>query len=158
MMQRDLPNRLIVVRADGDVLVDPDVTQEHGLLISDKLGIAIPNIQQAVAYEWRDPDRPPVKAGGEYVVAHEPPPVTFQSRFLNWGLQAIFQAHFAGTTRAQRKEQKDATKWKAVWMALCAVVIVVGLVIVPILHPVATEGGDATAAQQASTGGANSGQ
>lgn len=49
---QDSPNLLRVVQADGDVLVDPAVNQEHGMLISDRLGYAMPYIEQAVDYAW----------------------------------------------------------------------------------------------------------
>ena len=132
---QDSPNRMTVVRADGDVLVDPDIVQESGLIISEKLGLAMPRIQQAVAYEWRAGHHTPIKAGGDFIASQEPPPAERQDELLNDGLDKVYVSYFESTTQKQMDTKKRQAWWKNMWLIACLLTMLISFVIQPMAYP-----------------------
>ena len=132
---QDSPNRMTVVRADGDVLVDPDIVQESGLIISEKLGLAMPRIQQAVAYEWRAGHHTPIKAGGDFIASQEPPPAERQDELLNDGLDKVYVSFFESTTQQQMDTKKRQAWWKNMWLIACLFTMLISFVIQPMAYP-----------------------
>ena len=61
----DIPLRVLL--ADGRVLYDKHPLVRHGVIISRKHDIVLPYIRPISAYEWVDPEAPPVCVRQEYV-------------------------------------------------------------------------------------------
>ena len=73
---------------DGDIIIDPHVRQEMGLLISDPNNWALPTIRAAPMYKFARPDQL-VKDRAMFVYRHDTPAPTHSGMVVNRVLKAV---------------------------------------------------------------------
>ena len=87
--ERKANDQLLIMTHDGDLIRDPKVRQEMGLLFSDRNRWALPTIPAAPEYEFLRDGQQPVKKSAKFVYRHDPPMPTDNAMVMNRVLRAV---------------------------------------------------------------------
>ena len=90
---------LIVMSHDGDITIDGHVRQEMGLLVSDRHEWAMPLVQAAPIYSFRQLGAPPMKERAAFIYRRDPPPPGTVARIINSVLPEVTQMASRGAWR-----------------------------------------------------------
>lgn len=125
---------LIIIKADGDILIDENVVVEDGLIISSKFGVAFPWIPQTRMYKWTRPDARPIPDWSAYIVNIEPNMPEENDEFVNGIADGVYQSEKAQTNAKHIARKKREGRLQLLGAAACFVVIFMGFVAMPWLN------------------------
>lgn len=127
---------LFVFWAARDVTRDNKVRLDRsGLLVSEKHSLSMPVPSQVPLVQWRRNDAGPMKIGGAYVLAEEPPMPDEDAEFMNVILPGIYEDYVAGETHQQKRERKDKRNLKILLTVVVVAAFIVSFVLVPLWRP-----------------------
>ena len=129
----DNDDMLVVLRADGNVIIDHNVRQEHGLLISDKWGWTMPRVDQVSVVEWIRPEASPVADKAAFVVSQEPPPPTMDSRLINETCPAVYTEAKEGQSWRQKYRRRREAWMKGVLVMTAAAAFAFSFIVMPLI-------------------------
>ena len=105
---RDL---LLVLTSDNDVVADPDIIMEDGLIYSEKNKWAFMHLESIPHYRWGNPYEFPYEVESRLMVASEPEEPEYNSEFVNKVLPVATRTTTAGRKAAIRKEETAEGKF-----------------------------------------------
>ena len=109
---RDL---LIVLTSDNDVISDPKIIMEDGLIYSEENKWAFMHLEGVPHYRWGHPYEFPYEVESRLLVASEPIDPDYNSEFVNRVIPAATRKTTAGRKAAIRKEETAEGKF-AYWV------------------------------------------
>ena len=124
-------DRLVAIRQDGDVIIDENVRQELGLVISDRYRMAVRNDRMASWVEWLRADSPPVAQGTSFFLAEEPVHPTEDAVIMNRVRVSLYNLATLGKTQLQVSRENATRALKAILMGSVAVTFVLVFAVVP---------------------------
>ena len=129
---------LIIIKSDGDILIDEDVTVEDGLIVSFRYGVAFPWIPQTRMYKWTRADARPIPDWSAYIVNTEPDMPEDNDEFVNGIADGVYQSEKAQTNTKHIQRKKRESLLQVLGAGACVMVIFMGFVVMPWMNrPVA---------------------
>ena len=129
--QADSNDILVVIRRDGDVVLDEKVRNEYGLLNSDAGEASIIGAQPATEIAWTTLDAGGIPVGGAYVIDQEQPKHNQIGRFMRGSLREQYTATTALKTAKQKRDVRNQNIAYWAVATLCVIVILIGFVLLP---------------------------
>lgn len=118
---------LIILQSDNEVIADPDIIQDDGLVYSQEYKKAFMHLDAIPHYRWADPYEYPYEEESRLIVASEPVDPDFNSEFVNRVLPAATRKTTAG-----RKSAIDAKDTPEGWIAKFLVIVLCALLAVQV--------------------------
>ena len=135
---------LVIVRQDGDMLIDDRAQHEVGsLLYSRALGVTIPAPHAVPLYGFADPKAPAVQLGMAYVIPDDPPLPDVSDKAVNYIAESLFIGFLTESTKEQISARKRNRTWATIFFGLAAAFFIFAMFIYPLMHPPATSDDDA---------------
>ena len=130
----DEDDLLIMIRGDGNILFDPKVRQDLGLLHSDSLDMSLTRVEQVPLWHWPRRDDWPVKKGAAFVYAADPPPPQHVSEVMNKILPECYRAALSGNSYRQRRRQRTMNILRTLGGTVVIMAFVMAFVVLPAIH------------------------
>lgn len=116
---------LIILQSDNEVIADPDIIQDDGLVYSQEYKKAFMHLDAIPHYRWADPYEDPYEEESRLIVASEPVDPDFNSEFVNRVLPAATRKTTAGRKSAiEAKDTPEGWIAKFLVITLCAILAV----------------------------------
>ncbi len=130
----DEDDLMVQIRGDGNIIFDPHVRQDLGMLHSDKLGQSLTRVDQIPLWTWPRGDDVPIKSKGAFVYDSDPPPPQHIAEVMNHILPEAYRATLAGNSFRQRRKRRNANLVKGGVAAVVILSVLTAFVILPLLE------------------------
>ena len=127
----DADDMLVAIPPDGNVIIDRNIRQELGMIISDTYNMAVRNDELVSFVEWLRADSPPVGKGNAFFLADEPRHLTEDSTIMNRVLPSLYNKAALGRTQLQVAKQRMGRTIKAILAGAVAVTFLMVFAVVP---------------------------
>ena len=131
----DGDDMLVAIRRDGNVIIDREIRQELGMVLSDRYNMAIRNDELVSFVEWLRADAPPISMGNSFFLADEPKHPGEDSTIMFRVLPSLYNKAALGKTQLQVAEARRKQVIKGVLASSVAACFVVTFAIVPLCKP-----------------------
>ena len=131
----DHDDMLVAIRRDGNVIIDREIRQELGMILSDKYNMAIRNDELVSFVEWLRADSPPVGKGNSFFLADEPKHPTEDATVMNRVLPALYNKAALGKAQLQVAAAKRKQVMKSMLVGAVAFAFITVFGIIPICKP-----------------------
>ena len=131
----DGDDMLIALRRDGNVIIDKEIRQELGMVLSDKYNMAIRNDELVQFVEWLRADAPPVGKGNSFFLADEPKHPGEDSTIMFRVLPSMYNKAALGKTQLQVAERRRKQLAKMMFMGAVSICFVVVFAVIPLCKP-----------------------
>ena len=121
----DTNDTLTVFKADWDIVVDPHVYYELGMLVSPDNGWTISDPQIVGELRWGNPEYGPFSIGYEYAAVSERNDVGDDDLWVNRRSEAWYKAASRGNLKTQRSKPLTARSSDLALIVVCIVFFVV---------------------------------
>ena len=133
---------LVVVKADGGLVLADDVYQEFGELHSDKDSVTIDIQHKIPVLRPTILGRPPVQHGTLYYVDEEPLDAGFDSQFMHGKLKSAYSQTISGDTVEADKQRSHKRKKDLFFMITGVFFLAFALIIAPMMGLELRTGGE----------------
>ena len=131
----DADDMLVAIRRDGNVIIDRNIHQTLGMIISDEYTMAVRNDELVSFVEWVRADAPPVGKGNSFFLRDEPGHPTEDSYIMYRVLPAMYNRSSLGRSAFQVAARKRRMILTTIFGVCIALSFLVVFGVVPVFKP-----------------------